>query len=1092
LQRQTTIAVWCERIIEGGWLLALVFIPSYFSLLSSRHFEPDKATTLRAIVLVMLAAGIIRLLEQSDAGSNRRADAAAPPGNFLSRIWRRLNSIPLALPTIVYVLVFLFATITSVVPLTSFLGSYQRLQGTYTNLSYIGLATIIVLTLRRNEQLERLITVGILASLVAVGYGLVQHFQVDPLPWKGDVVSRVASTMGNSIFVAAYLIMIVPFALYRAITVLHAARRAPPTAGESGSEWGWALAYLLLIVASLVMVFGAIKFGAVVRTADLRYWWVYPGALVVAFGLYLLPTLRPHTAERITMTLLWPGIITVIYVLMVGFFFLIGQASGLQAVQPQPGRGGTDWPLWMVGAMLLVALAYGLFFRLPRRAGPPSRLFMQLHAAGMLVIAALLLITVFFTQSRGPWLGTVVGLFVFFTLLLIQAGRRARAEDSPRAIFWRNLLIGELALAIILGAFIAAFNLSQAPIFEELRKVPYIGRMGTLLDTSEGTTGEVRKLIWVGDDKAGGAVALITSNPLRTIIGWGPESMFVAYNEFYPPSLANVEARGASPDRSHEAYLDELVTKGVLGLISYLFVLTSFFALAWRLLRRTSEWRWQVLFIACIAVVISHSVEGFTGIPIVSTLMMLWVTMAVLVVAGALAGQYSLDATTKPVAEPADAAVPPTAGKPQNVRRSGQRGPRPVARGAPQGRTVGGRRPQRGSNLAGLAVYAIIILLAFAGVWFLNADNVYADMRFQQGQTYTDNPSASQDQQIIGTNFFLDALRMEPNQDFYYLNLGRSLMNITDLRRQSADAQSGQRNPNPQVEDLLKLPDASALQTFLLQQSPVGILDYAQAVLQRAYDLNPLNKDHYANLARLHNFWYSRFAHDPDQLNQAVDWYKRGHAIAPQDVVILNEYAGAVALQGSDALARKDSAAAQGYFAQSNQLLAESKRLDPRYGDTDLRMADILRIQGQDAPATDQYIALLQKDPHVLDSQLSLIIDGMRDQPDQLRRLRDSYAAASAKKPDDAGLYASVGLISTKINELPRAVEAYARLIKLQPQSLDAHRNFMLVLSDTQQYQQAAVEAQTMLTLSQQQQNTQQTTALQSLLSFFKTRAAGG
>src|SRR5690242_12693187 len=154
LQRQTTIAVWCERIIEGGWLFALVFIPSYFNLLSSRHFEPDKATSLRAIVLIMAAAGIIRALELRSRGS-AHADTAPPGQGLLKRAWRRLNSIPLALPTLVYALVFLFATITSVVPTTSFWGSYQRLQGTYTNLSYVGLAVMIVLTLRRRDQLER-------------------------------------------------------------------------------------------------------------------------------------------------------------------------------------------------------------------------------------------------------------------------------------------------------------------------------------------------------------------------------------------------------------------------------------------------------------------------------------------------------------------------------------------------------------------------------------------------------------------------------------------------------------------------------------------------------------------------------------------------------------------------------------------------------------------------------------------------------------------------------------------------------------------------------------------------------------------------
>ena len=204
MQRQSSIAAWCERVIEGGWLLALVLIPSYFNLLSSRHFEPDKATSLRAIVLMMAAAALILALE-----------SPTPPG---AGGWRRFRSIPLALPTALYALVFLIATAASVVPNTSFWGSYQRLQGTYTNLSYMLLATLIVLTLRRREQLERLIAVAVLGSLPAIGYGLVQHFQSDPLPWKGDVISRVASTMGNSIFVAAYLLMIVPFALYRAIT----------------------------------------------------------------------------------------------------------------------------------------------------------------------------------------------------------------------------------------------------------------------------------------------------------------------------------------------------------------------------------------------------------------------------------------------------------------------------------------------------------------------------------------------------------------------------------------------------------------------------------------------------------------------------------------------------------------------------------------------------------------------------------------------------------------------------------------------------------------------------------------------------------
>ncbi len=56
-------------------------------------------------------------------------------------------------------------------------------------------------------------------------------------------------------------------------------------------------------------------------------------------------------------------------------------------------------------------------------------------------------------------------------------------------------------------------------------------------------------------------------NFLRPLIGYGPESMYVAYNRFYPPELTQVEKRNASPDRSHNETWDSLVITGVLGLV---------------------------------------------------------------------------------------------------------------------------------------------------------------------------------------------------------------------------------------------------------------------------------------------------------------------------------------------------------------------------------------------------------------------------------------------------------------------------------------------------------------------------------------------
>ncbi len=1084
-QRRTAIATWCDRVIEGGWLLALVLIPSYFNLLSSRHFEPDKATTLRAIVLIMLAAVLIRWLD--GVGTTPRAASSEQQG-IIRRLWQRIRSIPLAIPTLVYAAVFLFATIISVTPHTSFWGSYQRLQGTYTHLTYMALAAMVALNLRSREQLERFVTITVLGSLVAVGYGLVQHFQIDPLPWRGDVISRVASTMGNSIFVAAYLIMVLPFALYRAIGSFHAARRAPPSE-RRGTDAGWAAAYALLIIGSLALVWSALEFGAVVRTSDLRYWWIYPGALIVGFALYLVPTMRIDESDRLRLGALWPAIVTIVYVLLVGFMFTVGQASGGQQVQAQPGRGGTAWPIWMIIGVLMVVGAYVLFFTLPRRMAQPSAFLHQLAGSGWVIISLLIAMTVFFTQSRGPWLGAGISMVFFFTVLLLLALRRARAEGSPRAALWRNLLMGEIGLAAVLAILILAFNFINTPTIERLRDVPYIGRMGRLLDVSPGTTGDVRMKIWLGDAKAGGAVALITSNPLRTLIGWGPESMFVAYNRFYPPSLANVEARGASPDRSHEAYLDELVTKGVLGLASYLFVLISFFVLAWRLMIRSDDWQMQVFFLACLAIVVAHGVEGLTGIPIVVTLMLLWLTYAVTVAGGALSGAYALHSEQQPTAE--SAAVAPVA-SPSPASKGGQRGRGgrrgAAARGA-QGRVTGTpRRARQSTSPVGLLVYGIIALVALVGAWFWNVDNVYADMRFQQGQNYIDSPQPTLQQQLTGMGYLLDAIRMEPSQDFYYLNLGRNLMTIADIRRQTQNATMGQPKADAYVEDLLRV-DNQAAEQIILNQSLMGDMSYTQAVLQHAYDLNPMNKDNSANLARFYTFWYSRFNQDPKQLQRAIDWYTKAHEDAPQDVVILNEYAGAVALMGNYLQQHGDQTAAAAQYDLASTLLQQSKQLDPEYADTDVRRADLLRIQGKYAEATDLYIAQLAGNPHALDNQISSIINSMQGQPEQLQRLQTAYEAAVAQKPDDAQLYSVIGQIAVVMNDLARARDAYAKQAELQPQSFDALRNYTLVLSDTKQYQQAITEAQQLLTIAQGQSEQQQASQVQALIDFLKQKA---
>jgi len=128
-------------------------------------------------------------------------------------------------------------------------------------------------------------------------------------------------------------------------------------------------------------------------------------------------------------------------------------------------------------------------------------------------------------------------------------------------------------------------NIPESPL-AGIRDVPYIGRLGRLLEIESGT-GKVRVLLWEA------AVEMATDTPLRTAIGYGPDATFVAFSPFYPPDLAHYESRNASGDRSHNEIFDMLVMTGVLGLAAFAWLATALFyhGLTWLGLIQSSKQR---------------------------------------------------------------------------------------------------------------------------------------------------------------------------------------------------------------------------------------------------------------------------------------------------------------------------------------------------------------------------------------------------------------------------------------------------------------------------------------------------------------------
>ena len=98
---ETRLSRFCDAIIEAGWLAALVLVPLFFNVYSSRVFEPDKIGVLRSIATIMAGAWLVRVVDVGFSGE--------PDQPFSERLKAFIHT-PLVLPTLLVVLVYFIST----------------------------------------------------------------------------------------------------------------------------------------------------------------------------------------------------------------------------------------------------------------------------------------------------------------------------------------------------------------------------------------------------------------------------------------------------------------------------------------------------------------------------------------------------------------------------------------------------------------------------------------------------------------------------------------------------------------------------------------------------------------------------------------------------------------------------------------------------------------------------------------------------------------------------------------------------------------------------------------------------------------------
>lgn len=190
-----------DRVIVVCFYAIVAALPLFFIYPTFDIFELAKLTLLRLLTLTLIGAWSVKCYQE------RRVSIARTP---------------LDLFIVIYLIVYILATVFSKSPLESLFGEYGRFEGLLTIINYTAVFCLAGSLIRNNSAapdtrmfVRSLILTAVGAADAVSVYGVLQRFGIDFFTWSGagTDLTRAFSTMGNPIYIAAYLTIVVSIAL---------------------------------------------------------------------------------------------------------------------------------------------------------------------------------------------------------------------------------------------------------------------------------------------------------------------------------------------------------------------------------------------------------------------------------------------------------------------------------------------------------------------------------------------------------------------------------------------------------------------------------------------------------------------------------------------------------------------------------------------------------------------------------------------------------------------------------------------------------------------------------------------------------------
>ena len=192
---------------EAACLLAGAATPLVFQTFGTVGFEATKAVLVRVLALVLALGWLSQRTRDLAGWRGERARGLDVGGSAGGPFVLVLSGLVASLA---------LSTALSIQPLASLLGSWDRVQGLVTVLSWIVLGIAAALA-GREAISRRSMTIAWLAASVPVSlYALVQRANLDPVSWLHQPLGAT-STLGSATALATYLAMLLPLTLARAV-----------------------------------------------------------------------------------------------------------------------------------------------------------------------------------------------------------------------------------------------------------------------------------------------------------------------------------------------------------------------------------------------------------------------------------------------------------------------------------------------------------------------------------------------------------------------------------------------------------------------------------------------------------------------------------------------------------------------------------------------------------------------------------------------------------------------------------------------------------------------------------------------------------